>query len=67
MAPLSSLHAAITIVVKKRLVNSITYFFHFVGRGSAVVAAGRQRWRRQQHGSSGQLGSGGSSFAVTQF
>jgi hypothetical protein len=58
------LHAAITIVVKKRLVNSITFFF--VGSGSTAVAARRQRWQRWQHGSSGQLGGGGSSLAEAQ-
>jgi hypothetical protein len=37
VAPQSLLHAVVTIVVKKRLVNSIP--FYFVGSGSAAVAA----------------------------
>jgi hypothetical protein len=39
-----SLCAAVTIVVKKRLVNSITFFIFC-----------RQRWRRRQHGGSGSM------------
>jgi hypothetical protein len=35
--------AAVTIVVKKRLVNSIT-FFYFVGSGNAALAVWQQRW-----------------------
>ncbi len=35
--------AAITIVLKKRLVNSLIYIFYFVGSGSAAVAARQQR------------------------
>ncbi len=37
-----SLCAAVTIVVKKRLVNSITFFYYFKGSGIVAVAA----WRR---------------------
>ncbi len=61
MAPQSLLHAVFTIMVKKRLVNSIL-FIHFVGSGSAVVAARWQRWRRQEHNGGGQLGGGGGSL-----
>ncbi len=50
MAPPLLLRAAITIVVRERLVNSII-IFHFVGSGSVVVAAQWQRWQRRQHGS----------------
>ncbi len=66
MAPLSLLHAAVIIVVKKGLVNSNT-FFEFVGSGSAALAARQQRWRWRQHGGGGQLGGGGGSLAEAQF
>ncbi len=66
MAPALLLRAAITIMVKKRLVNSIR-FFYFVGSGSTAVAVQRQRWGRRQHGSDGQLGGGGGSLAEAQF
>ncbi len=59
--------AAVTIMVKKRLVNSITFFIYFVGSGSAALAAWRQRWQQGQQGSGGQLCSGGSSLAEAQF
>ncbi len=39
---LLSLCAAVTIVVKKRLDNSITFFYYFIGSGIMAVAA----WRR---------------------
>jgi hypothetical protein len=58
--------AAVTIMVKKRLVNSIT-FLYFVGSGSVALAAWRQRWRQRQHGSGSQLGGGGVSLAEAQF
>jgi hypothetical protein len=45
--------AAVTIMVKKWLVNSITFLFYFVGSGSVAVAAQGQRWWRQQHGGRG--------------
>jgi hypothetical protein len=67
MAPPSSLHAAVTIVVKKRLVNSITFFIYFVGSGSTAVATCWQRWRRWQKGGGGQLDGGGGSLTETQF
>jgi hypothetical protein len=67
MAPQSLLCAAVTIVVKKRLVNSITFSFYFLGSGSAAVAAHWQRWRRLQHSGGGQLGGRGSSLAEARF
>ncbi len=56
MAPPLSLLAAVTIVVKNRLVNSITFFHYFVGSGSAAVAPWRQRWRWPAWWRRGQLG-----------
>jgi hypothetical protein len=50
---------------KKRLINSVTFFF--VGSGSAAVATQRQRWQRRQHNGSSHLGSGGGSLAEAQF
>jgi hypothetical protein len=63
----SLLHAAVTIVVEKRLVNSITFFIYFVGSGSMAEAAGWQRWQRWQHGGGSHLGGGGGSLAEAQF
>jgi hypothetical protein len=62
-----SLRAAVTIVAKKRLVNSITFFLYFLGSGNAALAVWQQRWWRWQHGSGGQLGGGGGSLAEVQF
>jgi hypothetical protein len=53
-------------MVKKKLVNSIT-FFDFVGSGSVAVAALRQRWQQRQHSGGTQLGSRGGSLAEAQF
>jgi hypothetical protein len=60
--------AAVTIVAKKRLVNSI-FFLNFVGSGNAALAVWqqRQRWWGRQHGSGDQLRGGGSSLAEVQF
>jgi hypothetical protein len=58
--------AAVTIMVKKRFVNSIP-FFYFVGSGSTALAAWRQRWWWRQHSGGSQLGGGGGSLAEAQF
>jgi hypothetical protein len=56
-----SLHAAVTIMVKERLVASIP-FFNFLGSGSVAVAVRLQR-RQRQHSGGGQLCDGGGSLA----
>jgi hypothetical protein len=61
------LRAVITIMVKKRLVNSIPLFIYFVGSGSMAVAARWQRWQQREHGGGSQLCGGGGSLAEARF
>ncbi len=68
VGPPSLLLAAITTVVKNGVSQQYYIFFlHFVGSGSAAVAAQRQRWRQRQCNDSSQLGSRGGSLAEVQF
>ncbi len=61
------LRASVTIVVKTRLVNSIKFFYLFLGSGSMALAAWRLRWQQRQHGGGGQLSGGGGSLVEACF